>query len=63
MTDLEIVLLAWAVIATVIALQYRERESYARKAFMHLIRDPKARDKMIADWEEFKKANNVREGV
>lgn len=63
MSDLEIVLLAWAVIATVIALQYRERGELARRAFMHLIRDPKARDKMIADWEEFKRANNVREGV
>lgn len=63
MSDLEIVLLAWAVIATVIALQYREREGMARKAFMHLIRDPKARNKMVADWEEYKRANNVREGV
>ena len=63
MSDLEIVLLAWAVIATVIASQYREREALARKAFMHLVRDPKARKKILDDWEEFKKANNVREGV
>jgi hypothetical protein len=27
---------------------------------MHLIRDEKARNKMVADWEDFKKANNVR---
>lgn len=63
MTDTELFLLGWAVVATVIALQYRERERMARGAFMHLIRDPKARNKMIADWEEFKRANNVRDGV
>ena len=63
MTDFEIVLLVWALIATFKAFDYRYRERMARGAFMHLVRDEKARNKMIADWEAFKKANNVREGV
>ena len=63
MTDTELFLLGWAVVATVKAFDYRYRERMARNVFMHLIRDPKARNKMVADWEEYKRANNVREGV
>lgn len=63
MSDIEIVLLAWALIATAKALEYRTKEKLARGVFMHLIRDAKAREKMVADWEAFKRANNVREGV
>ena len=55
MSDTELFLLAWAVIATVKALDYRVRERMARNVFMHLIRDKKARDKMLADWEEYKR--------
>jgi hypothetical protein len=63
MSDAEFFLLGWAVGATILMFKYREREKLARGAFMHLIRDAKAREKMVADWEEFKRANNVREGV
>jgi hypothetical protein len=63
MSDAELFLLGWAVIATVKAFEYRAKEKLARGVFMHLIRDEKARNKMVADWEAFKRANNVREGV
>jgi hypothetical protein len=63
MSDTEFFLLVWAVIATYFAVKYGERERRARAAFMHLVRDEKARNKMVADWEDFKKANNVREGI
>ena len=63
MSDYELFLLGWAVGATILMVKYKEREKLARNLFMHLIRDEKARNKMIADWEAFKKANNVREGV
>ena len=59
MTDTEWFLLGWAVIATVKAFDYRFREQAARSVFMHLIRNPKARNKMIADWEEFKREHGA----
>lgn len=63
MSDFECVLLTWAVVATLLALEYRGREKLARDMFMKFVRDKKARDKVVADWEAFKKANNVREGT
>lgn len=63
MTDLEIFLLAWALIATFKAFEYGVKESRARGAFMHLVRDEKARNKMLADWEAFKKQHNITEGI
>jgi hypothetical protein len=59
MSDYEFFLLAWAVIATVKALDYRAREKLARGVFMHLIRDEKAREKMVADWEAFKREHGA----
>ena len=59
MSDYEFFLLAWAVIATVKALDYRARERLARGVFMHLIRDEKAREKMVADWEAFKREHGA----
>lgn len=59
MSDYEFFLLAWAVVATVKALDYRAREKLARGVFMHLIRDEKARNKMVADWEEYKREHGA----
>jgi IS1 family transposase len=59
MSDMEFGLLVWAVIATVLAFKYGERERRARAAFMHLIRDEKAREKMVADWEAFKREHGA----
>ena len=59
MTDTELFLLVWAVIATVKAFELFYRERAARSVFMHLIRDPKARNKMVADWEEYKREHGA----
>jgi hypothetical protein len=59
MSDAEFFLLAWAVIATVKAFEYRTKEKLARGVFMHLIRDEKAREKMVADWESFKREHGA----
>ena len=59
MTDTELFLLGWAVVATFKALEYRTREHMARGAFMHLVRDPKARKKILDDWEEFKREHGA----
>ena len=59
MSDAEFFLLAWAVIATVKAFEYRTKEKLARSVFMHLIRDEKAREKMVADWEAFKREHGA----
>jgi hypothetical protein len=59
MSDAEFFLFAWAVIATVKAFEYRTKEKLARSVFMHLIRDEKAREKMVADWEAFKREHGA----
>ena len=59
MSDLEIVLLVWAAIATVLALQYRTEAHIARTVFMHFVRDEKARAKMLSDWDKHKKAHGA----
>ncbi len=59
MSDYELFLLGWAVLATVKAFDYRAREKLARGVFMHLIRDEKARNKMVADWEEYKREHGA----
>jgi hypothetical protein len=59
MSDAEFFLLGWAVVATVKAFEYRTKEKLARSVFMHLIRDEKARNKMVADWEAFKREHGA----
>lgn len=59
MSDTELFLLVWAVIATVKAFELFYRERMARGAFMHLVRDPKARKKILDDWEEFKREHGA----
>ena len=59
MSDAEFFLLGWAVLATVKALEYRTKEKLARNVFMHLILNEKARNKMLADWEEYKREHGA----
>jgi hypothetical protein len=59
MSDTEFFLLVWAVLATYFAVKYGDRERRARGVFMHLIRDEKAREKMVADWEAFKREHGA----
>lgn len=54
-TTTELMLFAWAIIATGFAFKYREDESKARFFLKLLIEDEKARNQMVNTYEEFKK--------
>ena len=54
-TITEIMLFAWAIIATGFALKYRDDEHKTRFFLKVLIEDEKAREKMVQAFEDFKK--------
>lgn len=54
-TIAEILLFAWAALATGAAFKYREDEEKARYFLKMLIENEKARDQMVGAYEEFKK--------
>jgi hypothetical protein len=54
-TIAEILLFAWAALATGAAFKYREDEERARYFLKMLIENEKARDQMVGAYEEFKK--------
>ena len=59
MSDAELFLLGWAVVATVMYFKAKAEADANRKTLMHFIRDEKARAYVIEAWEKFKKANGA----
>lgn len=54
-TFTELVLFAWAILATAAALKYKENDRMARVVILHILENDEARDKLIAAHEEFMK--------
>ena len=54
-TIAEILLFAWAALATGAAFKYREDEERARYFLKMLIENEKARDQIVGAYEDFKK--------
>ncbi len=59
MSDAELFLLGWAVVATVMAFKWKAEADVNRKTLMHFIRDEKARAFVLDAWEKFKRARGV----
>ena len=55
----EIVLFAWASIATGLYLKTKQEENMARKLFMHLIENKEARDEMVKQYEMAQQRGDV----
>jgi protease II len=47
----EMVLFAWAIIATGLYFRTKQEEHMVRKVFMHLIENKEARDEMVKQYE------------
>ena len=59
MSDAELFLLGWALIATVLAFKWKSEKETTQTMLMHFVRDEKARQYALDAWEKFKKANGV----
>jgi hypothetical protein len=59
MTDAELFLLGWAVLATVLYFREKDKADTNRIILMHFIKDAKAREQIVGAWEDFKKARGV----
>ena len=59
MSDAELFLLGWAVVATVMYFKTKAEKELARKMFMHFVKDAKAREEIVSEWEKFKKARGA----
>lgn len=59
MTDAELFLLGWAVVATVMYFKAKSEAEVNRKTLMHFIRDEKARAFVLEAWDKFKRANGA----
>ena len=55
----EIVLFAWAFIATGLYLKTKHEETMVRKLFMHMIENKDARDEMIRQFEMAQERGDV----
>jgi len=55
----EIVLFAWASIATGLYLKTKQEEHMVRKLFMHLIENKEARDEMVKQFEMAQQRGDV----
>lgn len=55
----ELALLCWAVLATGYALKFKAERDMTARSFMHLVRDEKAREEIVSQWEKFKKARGA----
>jgi len=55
----EIVLFAWAFIATGLYLKTKQEEHMVRKLFMHMIENKDARDEMIRQFEMAQQRGDV----
>jgi hypothetical protein len=55
----EIVLFAWASLATALYLKTKHEEFMVRKLFMHLIENKEARDEMIRQFEMAQQRGDV----
>ena len=55
----EIVLFAWASIATGLYLKTKQEEFLVRKLFMHMIENKEARDEMIKQFEMAQQRGDV----
>jgi hypothetical protein len=56
---LEMVLFAWAFIATGLYLKTKQEEFLVRKLFMHLIENKEARDEMVKQFEMAQQRGDV----
>ena len=55
----EIVLFAWASLATALYLKTKQEEHMVRKLFMHMIENKEARDEMIKQYEMAQQRGDV----
>jgi len=55
----EIVLFAWAFIATGLYLKTKQEEHMVRKLFMHMIENKEARDEMVKQYEMAQQRGDV----
>ena len=55
----EIVLFAWASLATALYLKTKHEEHMVRKLFMHMIENKEARDEMIKQYEMAQERGDV----
>lgn len=59
MSDAELFLMGWAVVATIGYFRAKAEAEIAKKMFMHFIRDEKAREQIVGQWETFKKEHGA----
>ena len=59
LTDAECFLLGWAVVMTILYFKEQAEKDVAKKMLMYFIRDEKAREEILAQWDAFKKKNGV----
>ena len=59
MSDAELFLMGWAVVATIGYFKTKAEMEVAKKMLMHFIRDAKAREQIVGQWEAFKKEHGA----
>lgn len=59
MTDAELFLMGWAVVATVMYFKTKAERDAGNTLLMHFIRDEKARTYVLKAWEAHKKAHGA----
>lgn len=59
-TITELVLFAWAIVATGFAYKYREEKDTVNLLFTEILSNPDARDRMVTSYNKWKEARNGR---